>query len=61
VWGGHEEYILLLKFFLFTLLGSVLMLVAIIAIYWITGTTDITEIYKIQIPSIIKFIMASFF
>jgi NADH-quinone oxidoreductase subunit M len=27
------------------------MLVAIIAIYWITGTTDVTEIYKIQIPS----------
>ena len=26
------------------------MLVAIIAIYWITGTTDVTEIYKIQIP-----------
>ena len=36
------------KFFLFTLLGSVLMLVAIIIIYWLTGTTDITQIYEIK-------------
>ena len=36
--------------FLFTLLGSVLMLVAIIVIYWLTGTTDITQIYEIKIP-----------
>ena len=27
------------------------MLIAIISIYWITGTTDVTEIYKIKIPS----------
>ena len=26
------------------------MLVAIIAIYWLTGTTDITQIYEIKIP-----------
>ena len=45
----HEECILLLNF-LFTLLGSVLMLVAIIVIYWLTGTTDITQIYEIKIP-----------
>jgi len=50
VWGGPRRVYSAFKFFLFTLLGSVLMLVAIIAIYWITGTTDITEIYKIQIP-----------
>ena len=51
VWGGPRRVYSAFKFFLFTLLGSVLMLVAIIAIYWITGTTDVTEIYKIQIPS----------
>ena len=51
VWGGARRVYSAFKFFLFTLLGSVLMLVAIIAIYWITGTTDVTEIYKIQIPS----------
>ena len=50
VWGGPRKVYSAFKFFLFTLLGSVLMLVAIIAIYWITGTTDVTEIYKIQIP-----------
>ena len=50
VWGGPRKVYSAFKFFLFTLLGSVLMLVAIIAIYWMTGTTDITEIYKIQIP-----------
>ena len=51
VWGGPRKVYSAFKFFLFTLLGSVLMLVAIIAIYWITGTTDITQIYKIGIPS----------
>ena len=50
VWGGPRRVYSAFKFFLFTLLGSVLMLVAIITIYWITGTTDVTEIYKIQIP-----------
>ena len=51
IWGGPKRVYSAFKFFLYTLLGSVLMLVAIIAIYWITGTTDVTEIYKIQIPS----------
>ncbi len=50
VWGGQKRVYSAFKFFLFTLLGSVLMLVAIIVIYWLTGTTDITEIYEIKIP-----------
>ena len=50
VWGGPKRVYSAFKFFLFTLLGSVLMLVAIIVIYWITGTTDVTEIYEIKIP-----------
>ena len=50
VWGGPRRVYSAFKFFLFTLLGSVLMLVAIIAIYWITGTTDVTQIYEIKIP-----------
>jgi NADH-quinone oxidoreductase subunit M len=50
VWGGQRRIYSAFKFFLFTLLGSVLMLVAIISIYWITGTTDVTEIYQIKIP-----------
>ena len=51
IWGGPRKVYSAFKFFLFTLLGSVLMLVAIIAIYWISGTTDITEIYLTGIPS----------
>ena len=50
VWGGPRRVYSAFKFFLFTLLGSVLMLIAIIVIYWITGTTDITQIYEIKIP-----------
>ncbi len=50
VWGGPRRVYSAFKFFLFTLLGSVLMLAAIIVIYWLTGTTDITEIYEIKIP-----------
>ena len=50
VWGGPKRVYSAFKFFLFTLLGSVLMLVAIIIIYWLTGTTDITQISLIKIP-----------
>ncbi len=50
IWGGVKRVYSAFKFFLFTLLGSVLMLVAIIAIYWITGTTDVTQIYELKIP-----------
>ena len=41
VWGGPRRVYSAFKFFLYTLLGSVLMLVAILAIYWQTGSTDI--------------------
>ena len=51
IWGGSKRVYSAFKFFLFTLLGSVLMLVAIIVIYWLTGTTDITQIYEIKIPA----------
>ena len=57
IWGGPRKVYSAFKFFLFTLLGSVLMLVAIIAIYWITGTTDVTEIYKIKIPEDYQYLL----
>ena len=50
IWGGPKRVYSAFKFFLFTLLGSVLMLAAIIVIYWLTGTTDIVQIYEIKIP-----------
>ncbi len=46
IWGGERRIYSAFKFFLFTLLGSVLMLVAIITIFWTNGTTDIIELYK---------------
>ena len=49
IWGGARRVYSAFKFFLFTLLGSVLMLVAIISIYWMTGTTDVTYLYSIGI------------
>ncbi len=41
IWGGARRVYASFKFFLYTLLGSVLMLLAIMAIYWQTQTTDI--------------------
>ena len=49
IWGGSRRVYSAFKFFLFTLLGSVLMLVAIISIYWITGTTDIIELNNLGV------------
>jgi len=44
VWGGPRRVYATFKFFLYTLSGSVLMLIAIIYIYIITGTTNIVEL-----------------
>jgi len=57
IWGGPKRVYAAFKFFLFTLLGSVLMLVAIISIYWITGTTDVTQIFEIKIPVKFQYIL----
>ena len=49
IWGGERKVYSAFKFFLYTLLGSVLMLVAIIVIYLTSGTTDIIKLYEIGI------------
>ena len=49
IWGGSRRVYSAFKFFLFTLLGSVLMLVAIITIYWTSGTTDVIQLYELGI------------
>jgi NADH-quinone oxidoreductase subunit M len=51
IWGGLRRVYSAFKFFLYTLLGSVLMLVAIISIYWIAGTTDILQLYELGIDT----------
>lgn len=44
IWGGKERIYAAFKFFLYTLLGSVLMLVAMIAMFMDAGTTDIPSL-----------------
>jgi NADH-quinone oxidoreductase subunit M len=44
IWGGKERIYAAFKFFLYTFLGSVLMLVAMIAMYFDAGTTDIVDL-----------------
>ncbi|MCA3527169.1 MAG: NADH-quinone oxidoreductase subunit M [Rhodobacter sp.] len=46
IWGGKERIYAAFKFFLYTFLGSVLMLVAMIAMYLDAGTTDITQLLR---------------
>jgi NADH-quinone oxidoreductase subunit M len=46
VWGGENRVYAAFKFFLYTLTGSVLMLLAIMAIYMTAGTTDIPKLLK---------------
>ena len=50
VWGGPRRVYAAFKFFLYTLAGSVLMLVALLAIWAQTGTTDIVELLHAAIP-----------
>jgi NADH-quinone oxidoreductase subunit M len=51
VWGGKDRVYASYKFFLYTLLGSVLMLLAIMAMYWQAGTTDIAELLAHNFPA----------
>jgi len=51
VWGGARRVYASFKFFLYTLLGSVLMLLAIMAMYWDAGTTDIPTLLAHDFPA----------
>ncbi len=50
VWGGPRRVYASFKFFLYTLLGSVLMLLAIMALYWNGNTTDIPILMHTAVP-----------
>ena len=50
VWGGPRRVYATFKFFLYTLLGSLLMLLAIMAMYWQAGTTDIPTLMNYSFP-----------
>src|SRR5271167_3543600 len=50
VWGGPRRVYASFKFFLYTLLGSLLMLLAILAMYGQAGTTEIPTLLKFHFP-----------
>ena len=50
VWGGARRVYSAFKFFLFTLFGSVLLLLAILAMYFVAGTTDIPTLMATDFP-----------
>jgi len=50
VWGGPRRVYAAFKFFLYTLLGSVLMLLAILAVYFQIGSTDIPTAMSFDFP-----------
>ncbi len=55
VWGGKRRVYASFKFFLYTLAGSVLMLLAMMAMYWHAGTTDITMLLQHSFPAGMQF------
>ena len=68
VWGGERRIYAAIKFFLYTFVGSVLMLVAIIALYFhhhaVTGvyTMDLMKLYELTIPVKLQlWLFAAFF
>jgi len=62
IWGGKRRVYAAFKFFLYTLLGSVLMLAAILAMIGITGTSSIPELmtYKFD-PMLQTWLWLAFF
>ena len=55
IWGGKRRVYASFKFFLYTLLGSVLMLLAMMAMYWHAGTTDIVTLLDTKFPRDMQF------
>ena len=48
VWGGRNRVYAAFKFFLYTLFGSLVMLIAMLYMYWDAGTTDIVALLNHQ-------------
>ncbi|HYF56743.1 MAG TPA: NADH-quinone oxidoreductase subunit M, partial [Salinarimonas sp.] len=62
IWGGKRRIYAAFKFFLYTLLGSLLMLVAMIAMYWDAGTTDIVRLLQHRFaPALQTWLFLAFF
>jgi NADH-quinone oxidoreductase subunit M len=54
VWGGARRVYAAFKFFLYTLLGSVLMLVAMLTMYFTAGTTDVPTLMAFKFAADIQ-------
>jgi NADH-quinone oxidoreductase subunit M len=54
IWGGPRRVYASFKFFLYTFAGSVLMLLAIMAMYWQAGTTDIPTLLHHAFPRVLQ-------
>jgi NADH-quinone oxidoreductase subunit M len=62
VWGGVRRVYAALKFFLFTLLGSVLMLLALLFMWFTAGTTDIPTLMQTHFaPAVQTWLFLAFF
>lgn len=62
IWGGKRRIQASYKFFFYTFVGSVLMLLAIMAMYWQAGTLDITKLLKFNFsPEIQTWLWIAFF
>jgi NADH-quinone oxidoreductase subunit M len=57
IWGGERRVYSALKFFLYTFLGSIFMLIAIIAIYWNMNTLDLVKLTESKIPENLQYWM----
>ncbi|AKJ68545.1 NADH:ubiquinone oxidoreductase subunit M [Pandoraea thiooxydans] len=57
VWGGPNRVYAAFKFFLYTLMGSLLMLVALIYLYNQSGTFDLATWYKLPLPMNVQILL----
>ena len=55
IWGGARRIQASYKFFFYTFTGSVLMLLAIMAMYWFGGTLDIARLLRVEFPPEMQF------
>src|SRR5690606_15776150 len=55
IWGGKKRIQASYKFFFYTFVGSVLMLIAIMAMYWYAGTLDISRLLRANFPPEMQF------
>lgn len=57
IWGGDNRIYAAFKFFLYTFLGSVFMLLAILLIFYVTGTFDLEQIVNYDIEPVYQYIL----